>query len=380
MKKHDKNPNPHSNYFSKREKFFDHNFSKPGKPLRPIRKPKASLPSIIKITAKKFMKPSYLTSISKLLEESYLVTAYPQGIHCFIITQEDSTFIVSTIGKQLLKVQTFLPNHIQDQPNTILEAILITGNLIIVIDILKWDSQDLTSYPANIRMQICKEKLEGLQKSCVNIIMNEFFLSDLNSIDYLYKSQSLYGKDGLMFYKSSGIYEFGLTENKLKWLDEYCAPIQEQFSILYCTDKGKLKTQDGVFVAKISKEEMNKLKFTTDNSIQIFVEEIENFSIINFSQISLSSQRAHSWSEILFLWRLRNGKIQYKDFFNILNIPDSIENPNMQILYHSDNDSDNYFPDFDETENDEFDGIIKNSGFNGISLLNRQDEISEFDF
>lgn len=385
MEKLRKNLNPSSDYFSKRENFFDHKFSKPGKSLCPIRKPKVPLPSIVKTTAKKFMKPSYLTDISKLLEEPYIVSAYPQGTHCFIITQEDSTFIVSTIGKQLLKVQTFLPNHITDEPNTILEGILITGNLIIIIDILKWDAQDLTCYPANFRLQACKEKLGNLQKSCVDIIMNEFYLSDLNSIDYLYKAQSFYGKDGLMFYKSSGTYEFGLSENKFKWADEFCAPIQEQMSILYCTDKGKLKTQDGVFVAKMKKENIDKLKFTNENSIQLFVEEIENFSITSFSQISLSSERAHSWSQILFLWRLRNGKIQYQDFFTILNIPERDENPKMQILYHSDTDSDNdfSFSELDESENDEynkFDGIVGNLGFNGISLLNRQDEITEFDF
>lgn len=327
--------------FEKRNaSLFTHNFEKYSKKgSRPKRIIKLS--DDLKQLPKILMKEMYLNDFDELIRYKFLVSVKPLGDPCLLVSQEGKEYLISSTGKLLTIINSNLPKDQNQHPNTIIECYL-TNNYLILVDLLKWNGEDIKEKPIKQRLEILQEKIKLLSSRSIQIIMQEYYRCDLNSLETCYSSHKYYIKDGILFHREDKTYKFGYSSHKLLWKDSNCAVINDLNDYFYVKPNGYLSTYDNIQVFKII--DQNLLSRISCQVVKADVLEIDNYSVKNIANIEIVKREASSWSSVVFNWKLRNDKVKFDDFYSVLRestsmsleVPDyfSFDESNLPIEYN----------------------------------------------
>ena len=159
--------------------------------------------------------------------------------------------------------------------------------------------------------------MQAIIPSSLKIIQVEYYQSDLDSILHCYHCERTYIKDGIMFYRSLGLYEKTSSNNILKWKDNYCALPELFVTKLECRANGDLITGDNICVYRLNKSEREKLNIFTGKILQCKVLNCELFQITEAEDFQESQGSACLWTHIYFEWMLINEKISIDAFADI---------------------------------------------------------------
>jgi hypothetical protein len=263
------------------------------------------------------MEENYMNDLSVLNTQEFIVCIKPKATRCLIITQNSYTAVISESGKLLLKTVSLLPNHELDEPNTVIECYLIDNTLAYVQDVIIWDTEDCTQKTAKERFFLIKNKLIR-DSSILNMVQVEFYLCNYDSISYCYHSDQPYLKDGMLFYNSDGIYEQGLTYNKLKWTDSHVGVLAPLVATLECRGANLLTTRDGHSVYKLKQAHIDAFQPFTGKTLDCQILSIENFQAKDLVILGSTNSKPTSWSRILFEYNLLNDQIHFQDMLEAI--------------------------------------------------------------
>lgn len=295
----------------KRGDFFSHDFSK-AKSQKRTRKFRISYKKF-GFLSKSFMEASYLVSPEVLNESEYFVSIEPNLVKCMVLTQENSTFVISTNGKQLLQAKTFLPNHYLSSPNTMLEGFYVNNTEILIQDVLLWNTIDYRNAPLHTRFSFLQETFQSLPQTFLKFSQLEYFPVTSESISHCYQNPH---QKALVFHNTLGIYQSALSHDRLIWTDN---PHYFQETCLECRADGRLVTLDELTVYKLNKKDLDFFGVFTGKILRCDIGKIEGFSVKELKNLKETTGKASSWSQIYFEWLLKSELISLNQLINIKN-------------------------------------------------------------
>ena len=290
--------------------------------------------------------PEYMFSIpSDLNREDWFIVPRPEGLHCSIIARKGSSFLRDKNGFLLKKFDSEFPGGKpkNKRGSALLDVIYDKEKKICyLMDILYWNEQNLMDCSSEARFFWLEfhvlpiKHQENLDIKFVNLLK---FPCDSQGFTKAYLSNFGYNKDGLLFIAKKGLYLSGVNPYFLLWKDAVCGlylPKNSMSETIDCclqmTEKGELKTLDGVVLMIISKDMMNSLRFCKGELIKVEINE-EELSGMRFDdeekvfllkgvkiieKIKGKRSLPDSLSKILFAYYTKNKALTYSELESYL--------------------------------------------------------------
>ncbi len=292
--------------------------------------------------------PEYMFSIpSDLNHEDWFIIPRPEGIHCTIIARKGTSFLRDKNGFLLKKFDSEFPGGKpkNKRGSALLDVIYDKEKKICyLLDILYWNEQNLLDCSSEARyfwLESHVSPIKHHENLDIKFINLPKFPCDSQGFTKAYLSNFGYSKDGLLFVAKKGLYLSGVNPYFLLWKDAVCGlylPKNSMCETIDCclqiTEKGELKTLDGVILQIISKEIMNSMKICKGDLIKVEINE-EELSGMRFDdeekvfllkglkigeKIKGKRTLPDSLSKILFAYYTKNKALTYSELESYLKV------------------------------------------------------------